>query len=297
MSPISAIKWFLIGAPSRFKRHSSNTSFYAFFTCLFLVLLALVGCTVGPATRTPAPATVTPDMVTPPADTPDAARPEPGEESILILEPGPGSRVTTPIHVAGVADPTFEQSLVVRLVLDDGSELVQLHTQITADLGERGPFEVDVPFDVAGERQAFVQVYATSARDGGITHLASVGVTIADAGSESIVPATPHPERIAIFQPETGETISGGTVHVEGFALASFEQTLVVEVLDVEGNVIVSQPVMVAAPDLGQPGPFSADLAYSVAETGPGRIVVRDPSPAFGGDIHLASVEVTLEVD
>ena len=30
-------------------------------------------------------------------------------------------------------------------------------------------------------------------------------------------------------------------------------------------------------------------------ERPPGRIVVRDGSPAFGGDVHLASVEVTLE--
>lgn len=272
-------------------------------TCLLVAMIALVTCTQAPTAPTPTLATATPDVATPtvevttPPTTPDEPAAEPGEESILILEPGPGSRVTTPIHVAGVADPTFEQSLVVRLVLDDGSELAQVPTQIMADLGERGPFEVDVPFNVTGERQAFVQVYATSARDGGITHLASVGVTIADGGSENIVPATPHPERIAIFQPETGETINGGTVHVEGFALASFEQTLVVEVLDVEGNVIASEPIIVEAPDLGQPGPFSTDLAYSVAETGPGRIVVRDPSPAFGGDSHLASVEVTLEAN
>jgi hypothetical protein len=33
----------------------------------------------------------------------------------------------------------------------------------------------------------------------------------------------------------------------------------------------------------------------SVSEPGPGRVVVRNPSPAFGGDLHLNSVEVNLE--
>jgi hypothetical protein len=91
-----------------------------------------------------------------------------------------------------------------------------------------------------------------------------------------------------------GETISGGTVTVTGVALASFEQTLVVELLDEAGQVLTLEPVIVNAPDLGQPGPFSIALPYEVAGSMPGRVVVRDPSPAFGGDVHLASVEVTL---
>ena len=68
---------------------------------------------------------------------------------------------------------------------------------------------------------------------------------------------------------------------MEGFALATFEQTLLIEILDSEGNVAGTESVIVQAPELGQPGPFSADVAYTVTEAGPGRIVVRDPSPAF----------------
>jgi hypothetical protein len=82
---------------------------------------------------------------------------------------------------------------------------------------------------------------------------------------------------------------------VEGIALASFEQTLVVEVPDSEGNVVGSQPIIVQAQDWGEPGPHSADVPYQVEAAGPGRIVVRDPSVAFVGDVHLASVEVMLE--
>jgi hypothetical protein len=217
------------------------------------------------------------------------------DEAILILEPGPGSRVTSPLRVAGTADSTFEQNLVVRLVADDGSELALTATTIDADLGQRGPFAVDLPFTISGERQAFIQVYATSGRDGGVTHLASVGVTLADSGTETIRPVTDSAERIIINQPTVGNTIQGGSVHVTGIGLASFEQTLLVELLDAEGNVLAMQPIIVAAPDLGQPGPFEAALTYQISSSQPGRIVVRDVSPAFGGDVHLASVEVTLE--
>jgi hypothetical protein len=46
---------------------------------------------------------------------------------------------------------------------------------------------------------------------------------------------------------------------------------------------------------MGQPGPFAADIPYTLTAAGPGRIQVRDLSPAFGGDTHLNSVEVTLQ--
>jgi len=217
------------------------------------------------------------------------------EEAILILEPGPGSRLVSPIHVAGLADSTFEQALVVRVILDDGTVLQTVPTTIQTEMGQRGPFTVDVPVPVSDERQAFIQVYASSPRDGSITHLNSVGVTLLAVGQTSVVPVTPGPERIVIHQPVLNATISGGIAHVEGWALASFEGTLVVDVLDEAGKMVGTQPLIVNAPDAGEPGPFSADVPYTVAVQGPGTIVVRDPSVVFLGDVHRASVIVILE--
>ena len=101
-------------------------------------------------------------------------------------------------------------------------------------------------------------------------------------------------EQIQITNLAPGDSLSGGVAHVEGFALASFEQTLVVDVLDQEGTVVGSQSLIVDSPEWGQPGPFQVDVPYSITTSGAGRIVVRDPSPAFAGDVHLASVEVEL---
>jgi hypothetical protein len=216
------------------------------------------------------------------------------EESIMLLSPASGSQVTSPIHVSGVADPTFEQNLVVRVLQADGTLVVEAPTTIQADVGQRGPFEIDLPVSLATEQNIFIQVFATSARDGGITHLSSVGVTFTLTGPEDIIERSPYPEQIAIFEPQTGATISGGVVEVSGFGLASFEQTLLVEVLDEDGDVVGSQPVMVSSPGLGEPGPFQANVSYQVSSAGPGRIVVRDISPAFGGDTHRSSVEVDL---
>ncbi len=250
----------------------------------------------APATLSPLPSLTDAASATgSPAPAVGPNEPERPEEAILILEPGSGSSLTSPIHVAGIADPSFEQTLVVRVVFVDGSELVIQPVTIAADIGQRGPFEVDIPFTVSGTRQAFIQVYDLSARDGGVVHLASVGVTLTDAGPADIKAVEPHLEQIAIFQPVFGEVIEGGVVHVEGFGLGGFEQTLLIEVYDAGGNIVGSLPIIVNAPDLGLPGIFSGDVPYEAAVAGPGRIVVRDISPAFGGDSHLSSVEVTLE--
>jgi hypothetical protein len=212
----------------------------------------------------------------------------------MILSPGPGSVVTSPVTVSGVADPTFEQTIVVRIFSIDGAELALEPTIIQADLGMRGPFSVDVPFAVASDINGFIQVYVQSARDGGTTHLETVSVLLSAAGPANIVPAPAYPEQIFIQTPTLGQTVSGGSVYVSGFALASFEQTLVIDVYDQNGTLVGSKPIMTNAPDLGLPGPFGDTVTYVVASSGPGRIVVRDPSVAYVGDYHLSSVEVTL---
>jgi hypothetical protein len=193
-----------------------------------------------------------------------------------------------------MADPTFEQTLIVRLVLDDGTVLTEVPATIKADLGERGPYEVMVPFNVQGERMALIQVYDVSARDGGILHLSSVGVTLAVDGVAEVKAGSVDPEAIQILQPKPGQEIRGGVVHVEGIGIASFEGTLVVEVYDAEGVLIEQEPLIVDAPDMGVPGTFSIDVSYTVGSEGPGRIVVVDPLPVFNGIGHIASVEVIL---
>jgi len=216
------------------------------------------------------------------------------EEAIAILEPGPGSRLISPLRVAGMADPTFEQTLIVRLVLDDGTVLTEEPTMIKADLGVRGPYEVEVAFNLQGERNGLIQVYDVSARDGGIIHLSSVGVILAGGGAAEVKPGSAHPEAIQIMQPVQGAEISGGVAHVEGIGIASFEGTLVVEVYDVEGTLVGMVPLIVDAPEMGQPGTFSVDVSYTLGSEGPGRIVVVDPLPAFNGIGHIASIEVIL---
>jgi uncharacterized protein YraI len=213
------------------------------------------------------------------------AVPEQAQEAVFIRQPGPGSRVTSPVRVSGISDPAQHQTITVRLLLADGTVIAQEPASINAPLGQRGEYQVDLPFTIIGEQQAFVQALIRSTRDGRIIHLNSTGITIAEGGAEEIRTVNLQPARVTIHRPAPNTTISGGVATVTGFGRASFEQNLVVEVHDEQGNVVGSAPVQVQSPELGQPGSFSVTVSYTVATAGPGRIVVRDPSAAFGGDI------------
>ncbi|HET7009276.1 MAG TPA: Gmad2 immunoglobulin-like domain-containing protein [Anaerolineales bacterium] len=272
-------------------------------THLAITALVLGALACGSAQPTPA---VEPTISLPtstsslPPATPTAPTTGAPPEAILVSTPGNGSRLVGAVHVEGEADPTFEQTLVVQVTaldVEPFAVLAQQSVMIGADVGQRGPFVADLTFDLGdvAERPGAVNVFSVSPRDGAIAHLASMQVTLAAAGEETIR-VNDHPsERIAIFAPLASGLISGGTAHIEGFALASFEQTLLVEIVDVDGTVVGAAPVTVQAPDVGFPGSFAVDVPYSLTTAGPGRVVVRDISPAFGQDLHLASVEVDLE--
>jgi hypothetical protein len=272
--------------------------------------LALIAC-IASAPRPPAAADVratfesvretlvsaTLVYAPPPTEPPPAGLPD---EAILILTPGSGSRLVSQVHVEGLADSTFEQNLVVQVVAlsDTGPDVIaQQAVTIQAELGQRGPFAADMVFTFEGdtEQPGEVRVFSTSPRDGGLTHLATAQVRLAASGPPDIRTADAHDELIVISSPPVAAAVSGGVAHVEGTGLASFEQTLVVEIYDADGQLIGSAPTTVTAQEYGMRGPFSADVVYALAASGPGRIVVIDPSPAFGQTLHLASVEVQLE--
>jgi hypothetical protein len=222
------------------------------------------------------------------------------EEAILILAPGSGSRLAGLVHIEGVADSTFEQTLVVEVVAfgDEAPRLLASQpVMIEAELGQRGPFAADVSFvyDGPSDGPGEVRVYATSPRDGGIIHLASAQVTLGASGESDVRPAGTLVERIVILSPAPAAVVAGGSAHIEGVGLASFEQTLVAEIYNVDGVRIGRAPITVNADEYGIHGPFAVDVPYDAAAAGPGRIVVLDPSPAFGQTLHLASVEVLIE--
>lgn len=99
---------------------------------------------------------------------------------------------------------------------------------------------------------------------------------------------------ITISSPAPGATVRS-PVLVSGFGAASFENTLTIRVLDASGRIVGSGSATVQA-NLGQPGPYSASIPFSIpAGVQNGLVQVLDLSAADGSVRNQASVNVRLQ--
>ena len=217
-------------------------------------------------------------------------------EAIIISSPGNGSRITSPVTISGESDYAFEGTLVIEIitlnreVVGDGFAMLDV-----PDIGLRGPILGEASFESPTEpTPARISVFMISPRDGHIEHLSSVIVTLLPEGeTPEIITADPHAEAIAIHSPERLTTVSGGTVHITGYAAPTFEQNLIIEILNENGE-IVGQGFTTIASNMGEWGSFVADISYIVATETHGSLCVQDISPADGGLVHRNCLPVTL---
>jgi len=271
-------------------------------------------------TRSAATATTAADQATvAPVDTASAAPTDqppinptvvPGQpqvtEAILLLTPGNGGSVSSPVRVSGQADPTFEQTLVIKITSADGTLLATQATTIQGTGAVRGPFDEQVPFTVTAAMPGRILVYATSARDGGLIHLASADVTLLSGCCAEPVVGQLHNETHIIQAPAPQASVSGGRLHVSGFSDYVFESQLSLvlcgeggsgapdDVCGTVDNVLATGTATLSAPDVGQAGPFAGDLTYQVSGPVAARLAVFSRSARDGGLLHLSTVPVTL---
>lgn len=132
-----------------------------------------------------------------------------------------------------------------------------------------------------------------------LTPLAQPSSTVAAQPSLAAPTTQPQPpdgqvalEAILIGSPGFGSALSS-PVTVSGQSRPTFEQNLVIAIYDETGSLIAQQPTTIDA-ELGNPGPFLAELSFSVPHEQPGRLAVMEYSAMDGGILHLSSVEVTL---
>lgn len=125
-----------------------------------------------------------------------------------------------------------------------------------------------------------------------------VVVALAVSGYFNQAEPTPPPTGafITITEPVQNaalDTTSPVTVAGEGGGL--FEGNVVVQALDINGNVLAQQPTIIDAPDagIGGAGPWSVELTIPADPGTPGQLYAFSPSPETGEAMVSANVEVT----
>lgn len=98
---------------------------------------------------------------------------------------------------------------------------------------------------------------------------------------------------IVLEEPRPGASISSPLTVRGSVTVAPFESTLRGRVYDAAGQIVGEGPIMVGA-EMGQPGPFEGQIAFTVTASGPGRVEVASISPKDGAVLVSAQVRVTL---
>jgi hypothetical protein len=151
---------------------------------LALAAAVIAGCGAPPSPGSGAVATTAPAATAPPAAASPTPRPSPmvsAKGLIAVNEPVAGQTIRGGVLVSGDAS-VFEANVQYRVVTAAGSVIAQGHTTASAAGPQRGTFRIEVKFDVPySTEQGFVEVFETSARDGTISDIVRVPVTIAGA--------------------------------------------------------------------------------------------------------------------
>lgn len=115
-----------------------------------------------------------------PAPTQAAKRADFEDETPAILIEGPllGATVASPAHVFGSAN-VFEAQFVVQLQDAQGTVLKEVQAHATSGTGQRGTFDLQVPFSVSASQPGKIVAFELSAKDGSKINEVTVPVTLA----------------------------------------------------------------------------------------------------------------------
>jgi len=119
-----------------------------------------------------------PEATSPPSgETPPSGSVETPPPPILVSEPSPGDRFASGDAVAGTAD-VFEATVSIRLLDEDGDELVETFATATCGSGCRGDYSKRIRFQIDREQPGTLVLFEVSAEDGSETNKVTIPVVL-----------------------------------------------------------------------------------------------------------------------
>ena len=97
---------------------------------------------------------------------------------IVVVEPQPGDTVTSPVRVHGSAD-AFEATFQIEVLDGDGTVVAHRTVMATSGSGQRGSYDVSIPFEGAAAGDGKIVAYEDSAENGERIHVVETPVVFA----------------------------------------------------------------------------------------------------------------------
>ncbi len=260
---------------------------------LLLLLLGLAACST--ATQTPEIIVVTatpgpPTEAVPTAEPPPTVEPTPDDGNpavfLAIITPRNGTEweSTEMLEVTGSARAMPNDDVIVFFV-DEGRNI---YGYACAELGAPNDANIKTyktlmtaPVNTTTDGKVIAAVLGD---DGSVAGSAGVFVTANPDKNHRYVTIEEPGNRCIITNP--------GSFMVEGSADGGFENHIVVQAQDVNGNVLAEATTTYSSSSAGGPGSWSVTLSVNLTSGTEGRLVAFSPDPAGGSPISSRTYTV-----
>lgn len=234
-------------------------------------------------TFTPLPPSATPTF-TPEPNVPYA--------QIQFLEPGPMSKIVSPLKLQMMVVAGESQIIQIDLLGEDGRLLARTIERM--DRNEGGLFDsLKIPFEIrAAAETAWIQV-STRDQYARMQTVNSIPIVLLSSGTNEITPAgNLIYERCVLFNlPVKGASASGGQVVVEGRMWPFNKQPIILDLILPDGKITGSRIVNMEGLDTQN---FSTTIPYKVKEPVLARLSIHQDDLVLNAPIYVYSQEVLL---
>lgn len=214
------------------------------------------------------------------------------QPSIIILEPGQGSAVTPPIHIAAQISPGGDNLIRVTLI-DQQNNLIARKLLRVGDQQAPLHFTTDLLFEIPKESTPALLTIAIQDEHHRLQSLRSVPLMLQSTGRASIESPTNTAAWLTIEAPLPGETLSGGGFTVSGRITPPNDHPVMFDLVTESGSIVGTSQLSVPTP--GETFEFQITLSYDfITSERDVRLIIRQRSDEFATDAILDSLPIIL---
>ncbi len=218
---------------------------------------------------------------------------------VQINEPGPMSRLASPLHLTGnlrtVPSGNYRIELWIE-PLEPGGQPRMLYREVERlisnpvdwlYLDQKIQFELSRVSELGQLRITVLDTFSRA------VSINSVDLILLQMGVSDITPSTGKSEPIVIRAPTPNQLIQGGKVIVSGIVKPDAD-SLLVELVGIDGSVVGYNEMFVTPAPTGDYIPYTVEVPYSVNAPTWVRLQISESGTRITGVSHLSSVVVLL---
>ena len=223
--------------------------------------------------------------------------PTPPLAYLRIVQPGPYSKINSPLEIEAGVSPGDDGLVLVDLIGEDGRTITRQRLDFREFIGRSIGIAPKLDFKIAGVAETTRLVISVNDKFGRKIALASTELVLISIGDNQIYPAGYQAAPYIIKAPVEDQIISGGTLTVTGLARPVNLTPIIFELIDEKGVIIAASQLQVPLPGGDQSHtPFEIYIPYHIASPTRVRLTIRQASDdRIPGTVALWSLPIFLQ--